>query len=246
MITKTQKKVISALGISVGASLLILGNKPIKILGGSLILTSGLFYALYKGKETNLELKSTGFKKGYQPLNEEWIKWYDKVGMNFIKWTTEELKYPLISALFIIAHANRETGNGTGDSTYAWTTNNWWGFGALKSRNQKGSNLSKFANFNTLKEGYNGYIDRITSNTQIKDAKADDFNPSFPELGKMLKIGKIPSENDLLKIFRIDTQKFVYNKSKLYPASILMVLKSAYKRTYQYVNLQIISLKKQT
>jgi hypothetical protein len=133
----------------------------------------------------------------------EIIQWMEKVGIIVYK-KSREKGFSVVGSLYILSHAYIEQATTEKGRKVSYQTNNWWNFGALKSRNQKVcKGISSFACFDSLDEAYEAYYDRITSTEDLIAYKNPNHNPSYPLLGKLFKKENAPSEKEINEATRI-------------------------------------------
>lgn len=125
---------------------------------------------------------------------------YDKVGYALFKMAMAN-GFSVIGSISIIAHANIETGYLSQKSIDI--THNLWNFGPIGNKNQTKCGSVRWACFNSYSDAFDAYVDRISSKPDLIEYKNPNFNPSYPELGKLFRSDKMPTSADILNATRI-------------------------------------------
>jgi hypothetical protein len=149
----------------------------------------------------------------------------------------------------VIAQAFRE--QATAGRNRGYRTHNWWNIGPVASRvpPQKAGE-GGWATFSNVHEAVNAFIDRITSPSDLNAYKNPNHNPSFPEIGALLKNENLPDAQEINHGFRIGTGNFVFcsgDDCAKYGEEILNILnKYVVKYFEDFLNFKINCIKSKT
>ncbi len=177
-------------------------------------------------------------KKGLDNPTEWHFEWFEKVGFTLYE---ESLNagFTTLGALLIIGHAYLENATTVHGRSNGYAHHNWWNYGALKSRKQSKKEGYRFASFNNLHDGIIGYFDRITSTSDLIEYKNENFNPSFPDFGKLLKLATKPTAQQINTSLRIGGQFVFCNNRPTYGTELLSVSKTSTKHFISYLDYKI-------
>lgn len=169
-----------------------------------------------------------------------WFEWFDRVGKNLFE-RSKAHGFSHQGSLMTAVHAYNERATSTHGRNQGYKSNNWWGLMPIDIRNEKRCSFSTmgFACYESQEEGFEAYFHRIDSPVQIDNFMADDFNPSFPEIGRLFRLDALPTAEELNTGFRIGGIAVFCDGCPQYGANLVSLIPIVQQHFLQYLNFKL-------